>query len=321
MDENRDPGHAVFGLGNSGSSQPGYSSAPPTEPVPQYLQPPPAAGGKVLLGLIIALAVLSLVSLYLIVSGRKQTAEALSKHADQLNLITRRLDSSDERYAQLSGKFQVTSEKLGLTEQELQRAHALASSLQRQQRDSVQKLNAAIAQKAGAEELNKLQADASNKFGQLTGDLAGTQTDLDATKAALAGAKGELSGAIASTHEELVALARKGDRDYFEFNLARKGFETEGRKRHHRTAEDGCQEEPVHRKPLLRRQDDGTQRQGDHGTGVLLHAGCAERVGVGGQQDGEGHHCRIRQHPEGILPQYPHGVEFPARLRNLNWVG
>ncbi len=71
--------------------------------------------------------------------------------------------------------------------------------------------------------MNNLQADASSKFGQLTGDLAGTQTDLNATKAALEGTKGELSGAIARTHDELVTLARKGDRDYFEFNLADKG--------------------------------------------------------------------------------------------------
>jgi len=224
MDKNRDSEEAGVGLGKSGSTEAGYGSTTPAEAVPQYVPAtPPTWGSKVLPGVVIALVVLTLVSLYLILSGRKQTAEALSKHADQLNLLTRRLDSSDERYAQLSGRFQVTSEKLGLTEQELQRAHALASSLQRQQRDSVQKLNAAIAQKAGAEELNKLQADASNKFGQLTGDLAGTQKDLDATKAVLAGARGEFSGAIARTHEELVALARKGDRDYFEFNLARKG--------------------------------------------------------------------------------------------------
>jgi hypothetical protein len=56
--------------------------------------------------------------------------------------------------------------------------------------------------------------------------LAGTKQDLASTKSefanALTGTKGELNGAIARTHDELVALAHKGDRDYFEFNLPRR---------------------------------------------------------------------------------------------------
>ena len=39
---------------------------------------------------------------------------------------------------------------------------------------------------------------------------------------ALAGAKGDLTSAIARTHDELVALAHRSDRDYFEFNLAKR---------------------------------------------------------------------------------------------------
>jgi hypothetical protein len=35
------------------------------------------------------------------------------------------------------------------------------------------------------------------------------------------GAKGELTGVVARTHDELVALARRTGRDYFEFNLGR----------------------------------------------------------------------------------------------------
>jgi hypothetical protein len=80
----------------------------------------------------------------------------------------------------------------------------------------------AIAQKAGADELNKVASDANVKIGNLSGDLAGTRKDLEATKEALMGTKGELSGAIARTHDELVALAHRSDRDYFEFNLPRK---------------------------------------------------------------------------------------------------
>jgi hypothetical protein len=126
----------------------------------------------------------------------------------------------------LRGQFQVTSEKLGLTEQELARAHAVAADIQKKQQQAVQQLNAAIAKKASADEVNQLQADSNAKIGGLSTDLAGTRKDLDSTKSefanALSGTKGELSGAIARTHDELVALAHKTDRDYFEFNLAKK---------------------------------------------------------------------------------------------------
>ncbi len=90
----------------------------------------------------------------------------------------------------------------------------------------MQQLNAAIAQKASADDVNKVQADANSKIGGLSTDLAGTRKDLDSAKSefanALSGTKGELSGAIARSHDELVALAHKTDRDYFEFNVAKK---------------------------------------------------------------------------------------------------
>lgn len=205
---NPNPGHSMFGL-NQG------------EP-PQAAPGPPAAssGGKALSLLVLLLLVISGINLYLAISARMKSDDALAKHTDELNLLTRRLDSSDERYAQLSGQFRV---KLGLSQQEVQRARALAADIQKQQQDAVLELNEAIAKKASTDDVNKLQADSNAKISGLSGDLAGTKKDLEATKEALMGTKGELTGAIARTHDELVALAHRTDRDYFEFNLARKG--------------------------------------------------------------------------------------------------
>lgn len=189
---------------------------------PQAATGPPAAssGGKALSLLVLLLLVISGINLYLAISARMKSDDALAKHTDELNLLTRRLDSSDERYAQLSGQFRV---KLGLSQQEVQRARALAADIQKQQQDAVLELNEAIAKKASTDDVNKLQADSNAKISGLSGDLAGTKKDLEATKEALMGTKGELTGAIARTHDELVALAHRTDRDYFEFNLARKG--------------------------------------------------------------------------------------------------
>jgi hypothetical protein len=222
----RGAGHAMFGLGDTGQASPG-GAAPAGSGQPVYVQSAPPSpwsftGGQVVILLVILLVVLSGVNLYLVVSTRRQFTEHVAKQADQMDLLTRRLDSSDERYAQMKAQVQVMGEKQGLNEQELAKARSLAASLQKQQQASVRQLNDAIARKAGAEEMNKLQADANAKFGNLSGDIAGTKADLEATKQALTGTKGELTGAIARTHDELVALAHRTDRDYFEFNLAKK---------------------------------------------------------------------------------------------------
>lgn len=229
------PGHAMFGLNDPQPRRatPAEGGAAPSAGNPQivYVQAPPSgapavsSGGKglMLMLLVVVLLIISGVNLFLVITGRQQLNEALSKHTDQLDLVTRRLDSSDQRYAQLSGKFQVTSEKLGLTERELTRARSLAADIQKQQETAVQQLNDAISKKATTEAVNKLETDTNAKMGGISTDLAGTKKDLEATKEALTGAKGELTGAIARTHDELVALAHKSDRDFFEFNLARKG--------------------------------------------------------------------------------------------------
>ncbi len=190
--------------------------------VPDQAFAPSTGGGRFLSWLVGVLLVISVVNLILGITTKSTMKSGLSKHSDELNLLTRRMDSGDERYAQLRGQFQVTSEKLGLTQDELARAQSLAADLQKKQKASVRQLNDAIAKKASADEVNKLQADANSKFGSLSGDLAGTRKDLEDTQAALTGAKSELGGAIARTHDELVALAHKSDRDFFEFNLAKK---------------------------------------------------------------------------------------------------
>jgi len=250
-EQRRNPGSAVFGFNDpppertTPAETPLVSpprtpepAAPPTPaPVPQYVYvqgPPPsvvaaptASSGTLMIGAVIVLLVLTLVNLYLVITARQHVADVAAKQGDQLELLTRRLNSSDERYAQLRAQFQVTSEKLGLTQQEVQRARDLAAQYQRKQQEAVNQLNSAIQKKASSDDVNNLQALNDAKIGGVSNDVAGTRKDLNATKAefagALAGTKGELTGAIARTHDELVALAHKTDRDYFEFNIPRKG--------------------------------------------------------------------------------------------------
>lgn len=228
--EGRGAGHAMFGL-NDPEPRPAapQEATPAAPPQPQYVYvqapPPPVVASSAGRGIVIPvlvglLVVLTGLNLYLAYSTRRQFSDQMSLQNDQLNLLARRMDTSEAKYAELSSQFQV---KLGLSQAEAQRARALAAQIQQQQKETAQQLNDAIAKKASAEELNKLQADSNAKIGGLTGDLAGTKKDLEDTKnsfnSALSGTKGELTGAIARTHDELVELAHRSDRDFFEFNV------------------------------------------------------------------------------------------------------
>ena len=235
--EGRDASHAMFGLNDSEprpTAGPEPSPAAPVPPpgVPQYVYvqapPPPvkpagATGGIIIPALVALLLILAGVNLYMAYSARRQFTDQMSLQNDQLNLLARRMDTSENKYAELSSQFRV---KLGLSQAEAARARAMAAQIQQQQKETAQQLNDAIAKKASAEELNKLQADSNAKIGGLSGDLAGTKKDLEDTKnsfnTALTGTKGELTGAIARTHDELVELAHRSDRDYFEFKVSGK---------------------------------------------------------------------------------------------------
>jgi hypothetical protein len=175
-----------------------------------------SAAGRVQIALDVVLLVVVGLNLYWLNAARNQFTETAKLQADELSLLTRRANASDERYAQMSGEVKVTTEKLGLTTIELDRARAMAAAIRKQQQVAVQKLDAAIAQKASADELNKLQSDASTRFDTLSSDITNTREALEGTKS-------ELSGSIARTHDELVTLAHKSDRDYYEFKLPRKG--------------------------------------------------------------------------------------------------
>ncbi|HEV2418839.1 MAG TPA: hypothetical protein VGX94_13650 [Terriglobia bacterium] len=211
---------AAYRAGGPYASQPSQSPNPP-----QYVYmptPPGSSGAAWVKWLLIAVLIVAVAGLTLGIMQGSKFGKLLSTQADQINLLTRRADASDQRYADLSARFQVTAERLGLTQQELERARKLAANTVRQQQQTVRQLNSAIAEKASSQQLNQLQSTSNSKFGELSGNIAGTQKDLDATKEALTGAKSELSGAIAHTHDELVALAHRTDRDYFEFH-ANKG--------------------------------------------------------------------------------------------------
>lgn len=152
--------------------------------------------------------------------------QTLRKTQDDANKKTQalaaELDKTNARVADLKGQLDVTSQKLGLTEDELARARGLAQTARKEQQQS----DAQLRQQIGA-----VQADTTTKFGQVATELSGTKSDVAATKADLEATKGKLqstigdlgvqSGLIARNHDEVEELKRLNQRDIFEFSLGK----------------------------------------------------------------------------------------------------
>jgi len=83
-----------------------------------------------------------------------------------------------------------------------------------------------------SQRLKKMQSQLDrqdNAIDQQGKAIADTQSQLDVTKGDLSNTRTELSGSIARTHDELVVLQKKGERNYYEFDVAKsKSFQHEG---------------------------------------------------------------------------------------------
>lgn len=67
------------------------------------------------------------------------------------------------------------------------------------------------------------------RWKKMQGQLDDQAKQIDATRQDLTSARTELQGSIATTHDELVLLEKKGERSYFEFDLDKSGqFQREG---------------------------------------------------------------------------------------------
>jgi len=121
--------------------------------------------------------------------------------------------ASAEYDARLRAATEALSQAVGMTQHQLEERSA---ELMEQQ-------------KASASRLEQTQIAAKRQIGQVSNEVSNVRDDVAATRSALEIAKlqlqrtmgdtGVMSGLIARNHEELEALKRKGDRNYYEFLL------------------------------------------------------------------------------------------------------
>lgn len=190
-------------------------STPTPEPVPERAGLPRWVA--VLFVIAFALVGWLFYATYTNSQAARQAQDAANKKVEAL---AGELDKTNSRLADEKGQLEVTEQKLGLTEDELARARALAQTVRKQQMASDQNFRKA---------LGEAQANNANQFGQVNTKITNTQNDLSAAKADLEATKNKLqstigdlgvqSGLIAKNHDEVEELKALGERNIYEFTL------------------------------------------------------------------------------------------------------
>lgn len=146
----------------------------------------------------------------------KATEQSIQASLKQQNdALLQKLGRTDDENQQLQSDLKVVTDKLNVTQEELDKARkqskAAVVAYDKKLTGLESNVNTQLATKASTDDVNKL-----------NGDVTGVKNDLDATKGKLDRATGDMgvmSGLIARNHDDLEELRRRGDRNYYEFTL------------------------------------------------------------------------------------------------------
>jgi len=147
---------------------------------------------------------------------KEQTSAALSSAQSQMDQLNNKVNALAEANAEAQAELaQATQQKATTNKTSARRTRA--------QDERLKMLQSQVDQQGVA--IDQTRSDLAGT----RNDLAGTQSQLDATRGDLSNTRTELTGSIARTHDELVLLEKKGERNYYEFDVAKsKQFETHG---------------------------------------------------------------------------------------------
>jgi hypothetical protein len=134
-----------------------------------------------------------------------------------LTHLTAMEHQNTQQLAAVKAEFDQTTKRMGSQGGELKRARAMVTQLRDQQRQQDVELKQQLAEKADQKQL-----------GSLTEDVSSTKSDLETTKkvvstlaADLGMARSDLGTLIARNHDDIEYLRKLGERDYYEFKIAR----------------------------------------------------------------------------------------------------
>lgn len=190
-------------------------STTPQEPS-DYVAPARSGSPRWLLAVLVVVVLLLVYVAYAQHSTRTELASQLKHTNDKLVKLESRAATLEDGYANLKAQFEVTSQRLGVTQEELSRARTMAKQIKEEQQRSAEALSTKIEQQQG--QLGSL----SGEVGVVKSDVAATRQSLEQTQQQLQRTIGDLgvqSGLIAKNHDEVEELKRRGERDYFEFDV------------------------------------------------------------------------------------------------------
>jgi chromosome segregation ATPase len=146
----------------------------------------------------------------------------LTAATQQNAALAERIEDTNER---LKAQGQALGQSMGLTQKQLEDRSNELLVAQKSATAATKRL--AQQQQATDQEVGAVQTDVSavkTDVGGVKTDVATTQADLATTKTQLTrmvGDQGVMSGLIATNHDELDALKRLGERNYYEFTLTK----------------------------------------------------------------------------------------------------
>lgn len=147
---------------------------------------------------------------------RETSSISTASNQQHLDELRTELENTRTQAAMAAGRARTEAQK---------HAEQLAKQIQTEQARNQEMVNAEISQvKEAASTANTKITDVSGEVTSVKTDVASTKSELEKTIADLKSVKGDLgvqSGLIATNAQELAALRTLGERNYFEFNLAK----------------------------------------------------------------------------------------------------
>jgi len=159
----------------------------------------------------------------------------LANRIDAVNSTTQdALAKADKKTTDVASDVELINKRVGVTSDELVRARETAQILKRQQEKASKELASQLATKASSSDVDgvrqeattklaELQQDSNTRIGTVSTEVTGLKQDLVTTREdlgrQLVDVKTTLSEGIAKNSGELAQLRKKGERDYFEFDI------------------------------------------------------------------------------------------------------
>lgn len=162
-------------------------------------------------------------------SARNEMNGRLQELESQIQSVR---NAGEGKIAELATQVEGVQERVGITATDAQKAAALVRQEQLREASALRKTldehskNMDSLREQSDAKLQAVQQETSTHFNEVTGQVSTVKTDLEATKTDLAQNRREIGDVrdslgrqIARNADELAVLKRRGERDYYEFDI------------------------------------------------------------------------------------------------------